>query len=989
MRNLKRALSLALASVMLLGMMVIGSSAAVIDDFKDKNEVTELDAVAITSEIGMFAGYEDGTFGPSKVVTRAEMAVIICKMLYGSDVNVSQFAESTVFTDVPTWASGYVNLCASLGIVAGVGGGRYSPNATVTTAQAALMLCKTLGYFKNESEYGNNWMLAATAKATSLKIYGNLRLTATAGLSRENVAVMVFNALTEAVPVDYNETFNTYYNASAAWTQGVTYSYLDTLGYKNFDLVYKTDTGTDNFGRPVKVWGTGSAKTVDSTNGELVDSGTTLLTKNEIIKAPENYDYIYTAATDAEVLYDDADVDSNNDWTIYVDGVRQTLSSSSSDLQPPQDVASRYIQPGQVAELYSTNNGQSVTLVVINYYAGEVTRTSSDEDGRYVSVGYRGGSAANPGANKFYTANFSVDDVVYYTVGRENNENKIQSMALADKVSGEVTATGSGTPGAVFVDGTKYNLAAKTITTGELAVGADWSVYLNPHNFVLWGEEDAAAAGKYLYVENAVDSVDGVSAKVVFADGTKATIAIDELNGSGSAARQTNINSGKIFSYSQDGNTYQVKTVTYTSGGTVANAVIKSESRTITVTGSTTTVKVDSDTKFVDIESGKVYVGFEDVPDYDVAKIAYAGKTSGLADVVYIVEGEANDDATYVYFVGNNANTYSKYAEYTKSYINGVQTNVKVKDGATILDASGAATTVAKYQLYKVNSTNSDGYITKMTQVNVTNDTAINGTLVDYAGSKGFTLDNAANTYYSIDNDTVFVTVDFTQSKDDNKVSAGSWRDIIETGKMDNTATYVTVVKADSDNYAKVVYVVIRNYTATTAPNTAALSAAITTAQPLITAGNTLYTAASWTTFNTAYNNAVALLAAPTTQAAVDAAASALTTAQSGLVTALTASAAANTAGTDIVIGFVNNAGTPVTLTSSDYSVAYSYTPVGGGTGTANSVTALSTDLLTDGGTSTYAITVVVTISNASYSNVTTTTLTVSADIVSGAVVYS
>ena len=43
MRNLKRALSLALASVMLLGMMVVGSSAKGIDDFTDKAEIVNAD----------------------------------------------------------------------------------------------------------------------------------------------------------------------------------------------------------------------------------------------------------------------------------------------------------------------------------------------------------------------------------------------------------------------------------------------------------------------------------------------------------------------------------------------------------------------------------------------------------------------------------------------------------------------------------------------------------------------------------------------------------------------------------------------------------------------------------------------------------------------------------------------------------------------------------------------------------------------------------
>ena len=185
MRNLKRALSLALASVMLLGTMVVGSSAKGLDDFSDNAEIVNKDAVAVTSAIGLFDGYEDGSFGPENVVTRAEMAVIISTMLYGAGVNVNQFAETNVFTDVPAWAQGYVNLCSSLGIVAGVGDGKFDPNATVTTAQAVLMLCRALGYFQSAGDFGSNWMLAATAKGTALGLYGDLKLTANEGLTRE------------------------------------------------------------------------------------------------------------------------------------------------------------------------------------------------------------------------------------------------------------------------------------------------------------------------------------------------------------------------------------------------------------------------------------------------------------------------------------------------------------------------------------------------------------------------------------------------------------------------------------------------------------------------------------------------------------------------------------------------------------------------------------------------------------------------------------
>ena len=194
MRNLKRALSLALASVMLLGMMVVGTSAKGLEDFGDAAEITNADAVAVTSEIGIFKGYDDGEFKPENVVTRAEMAVIIAKMLYGSDVKVEQFAELNTFTDTPAWAEGYINLCASLGIITGRGNGIFDPNGVITTAEAATMLTKALGWFQNDAEFGNDWMLAATARATQIGLYGDLKLSAKAGLTREDVAVMVLRS---------------------------------------------------------------------------------------------------------------------------------------------------------------------------------------------------------------------------------------------------------------------------------------------------------------------------------------------------------------------------------------------------------------------------------------------------------------------------------------------------------------------------------------------------------------------------------------------------------------------------------------------------------------------------------------------------------------------------------------------------------------------------------------------------------------------------
>ena len=77
MRNLKRALSLALASVMLLGMMVVGTSASYPDVKADDNK----EAIEVMQLLKVMTGDDKGNFNPAKAVTRNEMAVIMCKLL--------------------------------------------------------------------------------------------------------------------------------------------------------------------------------------------------------------------------------------------------------------------------------------------------------------------------------------------------------------------------------------------------------------------------------------------------------------------------------------------------------------------------------------------------------------------------------------------------------------------------------------------------------------------------------------------------------------------------------------------------------------------------------------------------------------------------------------------------------------------------------------------------------------------------------------------
>ena len=164
MRNLKRALSLALASVMLVGMMVVGSSAA---SFPDVSAKDNTEAISVLNAVGVMLGDEDtGNFRPEDNVTRNEMAVILAKLILGSDAD--KYVGNCPFTDVPTWAQKYVTACYDNKIVAGRTESTYDGNATVTAQEAAAMVLRTCSLIRAKvSALRSCSTLQASAEAVS------------------------------------------------------------------------------------------------------------------------------------------------------------------------------------------------------------------------------------------------------------------------------------------------------------------------------------------------------------------------------------------------------------------------------------------------------------------------------------------------------------------------------------------------------------------------------------------------------------------------------------------------------------------------------------------------------------------------------------------------------------------------------------------------------------------------------------------------------
>ena len=127
MTNLKRVLSLALAAVMLMGMMVIGAGAANIE-YTDAESIENAEAVTVLTALDVLGGYPDGSFKPEGTLTRAEAAAVICRIMLGADVAESLSAGTAPFADVKAtnWAAGYLAYLKNLGVISGIGNNKYN-----------------------------------------------------------------------------------------------------------------------------------------------------------------------------------------------------------------------------------------------------------------------------------------------------------------------------------------------------------------------------------------------------------------------------------------------------------------------------------------------------------------------------------------------------------------------------------------------------------------------------------------------------------------------------------------------------------------------------------------------------------------------------------------------------------------------------------------------------------------------------------------------
>ena len=794
MRNLKRALSLALASVMLLGMMVVGTSASYTDvDSKDN-----LEAIEVLKLVGVMTGDDKGNFNPDKMVSRNEMAVVMCNLLG------LKTGGSHPFTDVPAWAAPYVAACYNNGIIAGISANKFGGDANVTAVQAGLMVMKALGYFGYAGEFGDSWKLATVKQADKINLYDGINAYTDQVMTRNEIAKMVLNALectvqvvTEqgGVSVDGNgisvNVKPTYDYQDAANNSGKDYGGGNVRTMQLCEKLYgndlKKDTSnntTDAFGRPATKW----------------------TYNNDSVTCPDAPDAVYTASVKGKKIYEDLGKPS----TVTTPAANAKEDGGTYSIPAGFAIASgnntEIGDKGTLTEVYYDKDTKTATIVLINTYVAKVTDCDKNDDGKYDITT----DAAGVDSYESDVA-YANDDVVLYTkVVKSNSNDEVKSMALAEKVSGEVTRVKNAD--SFVIAGTTYKYSAQFVGTKLAATSVDFDtdVYLDSYGYAIMLDNTKSTTNYAVVVgasngtwdENDADK----EAKLLFPDGTVSVVKVDTVNGGNGTLVKNQIvtytvNSSKEYTLTLKGNaiTNQTQAATQELKVEKGKATVKVNGQTYTANSKTEFFIYNSDDK-----SYTTYTGIKNVSDLSVAS-GYKVTTDVTGTVLKAVYVMANTDitnntsdvATFIYVKGNEKEIkdtdLGNYYTF-KAVVDGKITTVDVS--SNLVTANGANST------FKVNgNANHLGYI--LSKVKTNNDgiiTAVTIEATDLSGST-LTLDNNGDGYIVGNNVAVVKAEDDIITIGGVGLAYSSDVKVFEYNKADSKFVSKTISSLKSANY--------------------------------------------------------------------------------------------------------------------------------------------------------------------------------------------
>jgi len=191
---MRKVLSFVLVLSLVLGSFSM-AFAATPAGLSDIDGIANEEAIQVNFDLGIVTGNPDGTFLPTKAVTRAEFAAMITRALAIPDSALAGYTATT-FKDTAGygWAVPYLAFANSKGIMLGDGAGNAMPGRTINTNEAVTMALRAIGYTNNSAELVGAWPSNYVTLAQNLDIYDDV--SATLNVDKANAAQIIYNLLT-------------------------------------------------------------------------------------------------------------------------------------------------------------------------------------------------------------------------------------------------------------------------------------------------------------------------------------------------------------------------------------------------------------------------------------------------------------------------------------------------------------------------------------------------------------------------------------------------------------------------------------------------------------------------------------------------------------------------------------------------------------------------------------------------------------------------
>lgn len=702
---MKKFLSLALALVMTMSLVTISAGAK---DFTDSSKITYSDAVDVMSAIKVVDGYTAGDFRPTNTLTRGAAAKIICNMVLGPTTAGALPTSVAPFKDVPAGSTfaGYIAYCSQKGIINGYADGTFRPSGTLNGYAFMKMLLGALGYDGSiEGFTGANWSVNVAKLAVGIGLDKGLTegFNGSKAVTREEACLYAFNTLqadmveyattgssitvggveivtnpSKAEPVTTSAKSATIYDEK---TEDKADVYTVQFGERYFKDLEKLGNKEDDFGRPATQW---------------------VYDDKEVCVVADEATATYTKSVEEKDLYKALNISTNNEFSVYVDGVLQTKKVESKDVADLAVISKtstddfKYSDTGVLVEAYYDKDSGDNRIVVVNTYIAEVDDVDTNDDGeRVVTVN----------GMDFVTEQFEEDDMVLYTMNAaaSDKNDRIQTMVPAEKLTGELTKI-SGSK--YTIDGTVYEKSASVDEQVDaVSPKADVDFYLDSYGYLLKMEEadGEVAVDKLAYVEDSGSSRGTGWARLIMADGSAKTVDTTVKYNPGDM-------NGKVVSFKvQDNGEYKLDEKT---GANFVSDTGVSYEKGKTYMGK---VKLDSKTVFVymvadkagdnaDVEY-KVYTGYKSAPSFTSATVKgykAASKTAASVVFVSVVKDQLHSSSADLTFLASKDDLKVTYEEEMSYYefqavVDGKITTVKIdadvfdgtpalSDGAIILN---------------------------------------------------------------------------------------------------------------------------------------------------------------------------------------------------------------------------------------------------------------------------------------------------------------